>query len=172
MYYIEQQDEEGRVTLKKELLEWPEHIIEQDVVIETKVSSATMSKLLRKQEISALVERMQQIIGEQMKLAQAATDINNPASAIAWQLLNQYQEAVNRMMIEFDLVEKEKLNAPLLNVQQFIQPFQQEIGNLRNENQTLQQQLQAVQGQLSTILGAVGGGPRVPQQAGPVQRMG
>lgn len=168
-YYIMQQDPEGREVLKKELLEWPPHIIEKDVIIETKVSSSTMSKMLRKQEVSAVVERMSQIIGEIMGLAQVATDVNNPAASIGFQLMNSYQEAVNRMMLEFDLVDKEKLNPELMNGAQFVQQFQQEIMRLQNELAKKDQILASITGGNP---GGMPGGPGGPPQGGPRPPMG
>ena len=168
-YYITQQDEEGKETLSREFLEWPKHIIEKDVIIETKVSSATMSKMLRKQEMSAVVERRSQIIGEIMNLATVATDVMNPASGIAFQLLNSYQESVNRMMVEFDMIDKEKLNPQLMEVSQFVQQFQQEIQRLQGEVAQRDQMLASIVGQNP---GGMPGGQGPPQQGGGGQGVG
>ena len=119
--------------------------------------------------MTAVVERMSQIIGEIMNLAQVATDVNNPASGIAFQMLNSYQDAVNRMMVEFDMVEKEKLNPDLMQINQFVQQFQQEIGRLQGELAQAQQFIASITGQGAG--GGPGGPPGAPQ-GGPQQGMG
>ena len=78
-FYNMQEDPQG-VQMVSEFFQWPPETIEKDVIIETKVSSASMSKSLRKQEMVALMDKLQMYYDKLMQLAMAATDPMNPTA--------------------------------------------------------------------------------------------
>ena len=157
--FYSMQDPEG-TQMVEEFFQWPEGVIERDVVIETKVSSASMSKSLRKQELVALLEKLSQHYDKIMQLAQAATDPMNPSAMIAATLMDGLYTAMNDMLTEFDVGKKDALNPQLMEVtqvaqqiQQKMQEFMQQINQLGNQNQ----QLQAANAQLQGVLQQVQG---------------
>jgi len=167
VYYLEQEDEQGRQTLTQEMLNWPKHSIERDVIIKTKVSSASMSKSLRKQEMLALLEKIQSIYSEMMNLASAAADINNPAAPAAMELLKGYQKAVNNMMVEFEIADKEMLNPDLLQGVNLSVQYQQNMAQMQQQLQGAVQEIQRLQAELGIV-----SGPPGPPQNGPQPPMG
>jgi hypothetical protein len=152
-YYTMQEDPQG-VQMVEEFFKWPEGAIERDVIIETKVSSANMSKSLRKQELVALLDKLVPYFDKLMELSMVATDPMNPGAIIAAKLMNALHVAMNNMLTEFEVGKKDALNPELINelqviqqIQQAMQQMQQQISQLGAQNQQLQManaQLQAI----------------------------
>jgi flagellin-like hook-associated protein FlgL len=148
-----QEDPQG-VQMVEEFFKWPEGAIERDVIIETKVSSANMSKSLRKQELVALLDKLVPYFDKLMELSMVATDPMNPGAIIAAKLMNALHVAMNNMLTEFEVGKKDALNPELINelqviqqIQQAMQQMQQQISQLGAQNQQLQManaQLQAI----------------------------
>ena len=149
-YYKMQESPEG-MQLIEQFFSWPEGTIEKDLVIETKVSSATMSKNLRKQELVALVDKMGQLYDKMMQMAQVASQPMNPGAIHAAMLLNGMWTVVNDMLTEFEVGKKDALNPKLVEVSQVVQQIQQTIQQLQQQNQQLGQQNQQM-GQANTQL--------------------
>jgi hypothetical protein len=167
-YYIQQETPEG-INLVEQFFSWPPGSIEDDVVIETKASSSTMSKSVRKQEVVALLDKMPQIYETMMGMAQAASE-PSPTSMIAAKVLGGYQKTVDKFMREFDIGEKEALNPDLVqeaqvaqNLAQFVQQLQQQLQQMQGQLQ----QLQAESAQKDQILNDVFAGSQGPEMAGP-----
>jgi hypothetical protein len=166
-YYQMQEDEQG-MQLVEEFFQWPDGVIEKDVLIETKVSSANMSKNLRKQELVALLDKLLPLYDKMMEYAMVAADPMNPGALIATKLLNGIWITVNEMLTEFEVGKKDQMNPQLVEVTQVVQQIQgamqqmqQQIAQLGNQNQQLQManaQLQGMQGQ-----GPGMEGPPMPQ---------
>jgi hypothetical protein len=152
-FYAMQEDQQG-MQLVEEFFKWPEGAIERDVVIETKCSSANMSKSLRKQELVALIDKLVPFFDKLMQMSQVATDPMNPSAIIAAKLMNGLHVAMNNMLTEFEVGKKDALNPELISelqviqqIQQAMQQMQQQIAQLGNQNQQLQManaQLQAI----------------------------
>lgn len=158
-------------TIEPQLIEWPEGSIEDDVLIEVKVTSAQMSKSLRKQEIIALIDKLPQMYQLMMGMVQTASDPMNPAAMMAASLLRGYQVAVDKMLTEFEVSQKGTINPDLIQevqvaqqIQQVIQQLSQQVQGLGAQNAQLQQQLQ----QLQAFAGGGGVGPQGPGAAPPV----
>jgi hypothetical protein len=81
---------------------WEMGSIEDQVLIETKVSSATMNKQLRKQEALAFMDKFPSIAKTIMMFAQAATN-PSPVTGVARKLLVIYQGLIAQMAVEFDV---------------------------------------------------------------------
>jgi len=167
-FYSMQEDPQG-MQMVEEFFQWPPGAIERDVVIETKVSSASMSKSLRKQELVALLEKLSQHYDKIMQLAQAATDPMNPTAMIAATLMNGLYTAMNDMLTEFDVGKKDALNPQLMEVtqvaqqmQQKIQELMQQVGQLGNQNQQLQAANSQLQGIVQQIQGQGMAGQSMP----------
>jgi hypothetical protein len=160
-YYVESQDPQSAGMMEQMFLQWPEEAIEDAVLIETKVTSAQMSKHLRKQEVIALLDRIPQMYQTMMGMAQAASQ-PGPMSMIAAKLLNGYQQVANQFLTEFEVPKKESLNPNLVQEAQVAQMVAQQIQQLQGQVQSLGQQLQMAQGQPP---GIPGGGPPGPGMA-------
>ena len=165
-YYTMQESPEG-VQMIEEFFKWPAGAIERDVIIETKVSAANMSKSLRKQELTALLDKLIPYFDKLMQLAQIATDPMNPSAIIAAKLMNGLQVAMNNILTEFEVGKKDVLNPELVNelqviqqIQQVLQQQQQQIAQQSNQLAAQGKQLQMANAQLQGI------GPGGPQAAG------
>jgi hypothetical protein len=165
-FYQMQEDPEG-MQMVAQFFQWPKEAIEKDVIIETKVSSASMSKNLRKQEMVALLDKLNQYYQQLMQLAMAATDPMNPTAVIAAHLMNGLYTIMNDMLIEFEVGKKDALNPQLIDEAQvdqqrqaYIQQLMQQVNQLGAQNQ----QLQAAYAQLQAT---VGGGQQAPGQPMP-----
>jgi hypothetical protein len=157
-YYVMQEDEEG-IALAEEFFAWPDEAIEDEVIIETKVSSRTMSAMLRKQEKMAWLDKIPQLYQTMFQLASMAAE-PTPVAMIAARLLNGYQKIVDSVMTEFDLAKKEELNPDLMKeipiaqniakamaeMRQALQQAGQQVEQLQMENAQLGQALQAGMG--------------------------
>lgn len=168
-FYAMQEDPQG-MQLIEQFFQWPTGAIEKDVIIETKVSSASMSKSLRKQEIVALLDKMIPYYHELMGLAEVASNPMNPMAMIAVKLMNGLYELMNDMLTEFEVGKKDSFNPELMQemqvvqqIQQAMQGMQQQIHQLANENMQLQ----------AANAGVPGGGAGQPgMDGGPMQAPG
>jgi len=161
----------GMTAMNEINITWPEGSIEDNVIINTKVSSATMSKNIRKQETLAMLDKVPQIYQGLMQFAMQAGSPNPQAPGlplISLSLLNGYQKVFNDFLTIFDVPAKEQINPPLVQEaqvaqqinQQFMQ-LQQQMQQLAMQNQQLQQQLQYYAG------GQPQGGMAQPPQGQP-----
>lgn len=167
-YYNMQETPEG-IQMVEEFFNWPDGVIEKDVIIETKVSSASMSKNLRKQELVALLDKLLPLYDKMMEYAMAASDPMNPGAIPAVKLLNGIWVTINELLTEFEVGKKDEMNPRLVEeiqvvqqIQGVMQGMQEQIGQLGNQNQQLQianAQLQGMQMQ----------GPPMEGQAMPPQ---
>ena len=143
--------------LESEILQWPDGAIEDSVFIETKVSSATMNKQLKKQESLALVDKLPQVFGFMMQLTEAATT-PSPVSPMAADILTKYWQAVKTWYSDFDLNEAKLLPdvTSAIQIGQMFQQVMEQNNKLMQQNQQLMQQ--------SAMLGAAlqGGAPPGP----------
>lgn len=160
-YYIQQETPEGQQLLQQ-VFQWPDVTIENAVFFETKVSSASMSKMLRKQELTSWVDKMPQLYETMMGMAQSALDPMNPAAMVAGKMLIGFQQAVDTMMTEFDLGKKEVLNPDLVTEVQIAQQIQAKMQELTQQVQQLGTQLQSVQAENAQLKAFMGQGPGVP----------
>lgn len=151
--YYKMQGNPESLQLVEEFFQWPDGVIEKDVLIETKVSSASMSKNLRKQELVALLDKLLPLYDKMMQFAMVAADPMNPGALIATKLLNGMWVAVNEMLTEFEVGKKDQMNPQLVEVTQVVQQIQgvmqqmqQQIGQLGNQNQQLQMANAQLQG--------------------------
>ena len=175
-YYVMQENPED-VQMLEAFFEWPAGSIEKDILIETKVSSASMSKDSRKEEKMAVVEKLPQFYQTLMGMAQVAVNPMDPMASVAVKLIGGYTEALDSMFTEFEIGKKDVLNPDLVQevqVGQVIQQLEMENSQLSSQNQQLQTsnaQLQAVIGQGQPVAGPPGGAPGVqgsmPMGGGP-----
>jgi hypothetical protein len=165
-YYMQESPEGAQMT--QQFFQWPEGAIEKDVIVETKVSSANMSKNLRKQEMVALMDKLNQYYQQLMGLAQAAVDPMNPTALIAAHLMNGLYTLMNDMLIEFEVGKKDALNPQLMEVTQVAQQINAQMQQLMQQVNQLgaqNQQLQAANAQLQAV--AAGQQPGVAGPPGP-----
>ena len=170
--YLDASDKDNKFYLQEMAFSWPKGSLEDSVLIETKVSSSTMSKNVRKQEIIALMDKMPQVYEVLMGLAQAAVTPNPQAPAasmIAAQLLMGYQKVVDRFMTEFEIAHKDMINPDLGGMIQVGQQINQYIMQLTQQNQQLSQQVQQLQSQLQP---PPPGGPQAQMGGAPVAQPG
>ncbi|MBU1778018.1 MAG: hypothetical protein KJ899_15440 [Gammaproteobacteria bacterium] len=166
-YYVESIDQNSRMALEQAILNWPEEAIEEAVIIETKVTSAQMSKNLRKQEVIAMLDRIPQLYMTMLQMAQGATQ-PGPMAMISLKMLHGMQTIVDRFLTEFEVPKKDQLNPDLLQEVQVAQMVQQQMAQMGQQVQQLQQQLAAATGQLNPGGGPGGpSGPPGPQQGVP-----
>lgn len=161
-YYIESLDQQSQQEMQRMLLEWPDDAIEDAVIIETKVTSAQMSKHLRKQEVVALLDRVPNMYKTMMEMAGAAAQ-PSPMAPIAAKLLNAFQDVVDQFLTEFEIPGKEILNPQLVQEAQVAQMVAQQMQQMQSQVQQMGSQLQQAQGQLAALQG---GGGLQPQMAG------
>jgi hypothetical protein len=141
--YYAQSDPEGVAILEEKVFSWPARAIEDDVVIETKVNSSTMSKSTRKQEMVALLDKMPQIYQTMYQMAQMAADPMNPAAIVAAKYLDGMRKTVDMFFMEMEVGPKDQLNPEL-------------AGGLIEQNMAqLQQMVQELQGQLQQASGEI-----------------
>ena len=97
-----QEDPEG-IQLVEQFFQWPDGAIERDVIIETKVSSSSMSKSLRKQELVALLDKLVPYFDKLMSFSQVATNPMDPNALNAAKLMRGLYTAMDNMLIEFEV---------------------------------------------------------------------
>ncbi len=128
-----------------ELVQWPDGFIEDNIIVETAVTSANLNKTLRKQEKLALADKLPQVYQFMLTLAQAAST-PGPLSFFAQKLLVGYAAAVKDWLIEFEIENVDEIMGNLegaLNAGQvFTQALaqaQQQMAQLQSDNTALAQ---------------------------------
>ena len=165
-FYSMQEDPEG-MQMVEQFFQWPEGAIEKDVVIETTVSSANMSKSLRKQELVALLDKLIPYYDKLMQMAQVAANPMDPTALIAVKLMNALGLAMNNMLTEFEVGKKDALNPELMNEIQVIQQIQQTIQQLMQQNNQLAGENQQLQASVAQLQGIPPEGQGMAQPPGP-----
>jgi hypothetical protein len=162
--YLDTRSDIERKQLDEYMITWPEGSIEESVFIETKVSSATMSKNARKQELVALMDKFPQL---QQTMMQFATLVVNPSQGPGMQMLGlkmlqSFWKLMDMFMVEFDIPNKEMLNPPLVEEAQVYAQIQQQFIQMVQQIQMLQQQLTQVQSAAPAGQAEAGMAPQAP----------
>jgi hypothetical protein len=170
-YYLESQGPEASQRMQQMFLEWPDAAIEEAVVIETKVTSAQMSKHLRKQEVIALLDRVPQVYETMMKMAQTAST-PGPMAMIAAKALNGMQDVFGQFLTEFEVPNRDQMNPDWVQEAQVAQMVMQKFNEMQQQLQGMGQQLQNKDMQIAQMQGGmppgVQGGPmQGPPMGGP-----
>jgi hypothetical protein len=154
--YYAQADPEG-MQLVEQWFNWPDGDLEDQVLIETKVSSATMSKMTRKQEVIALLDKIPQIYQAIMQLGQMAAEPGNPMGIISVKLLGGLQAIFDKFLKEFDVGEREELNPDLIQEVQVVRQIQEAMAQMQQAIQQAQQANANLQAENAWLKGV--GGP-------------
>lgn len=172
--FLQQEDQMGQ-EMTSYWFNWPDGSIEDEVVLETKVSSSTMSKMIRKQEIVALLDRMPQLYQTMYQMAQMASDPMNPANMVAIKYLEGMRLTADMFFKEFEVPNKEQLNPQLAGgiYEQNMQQLQGMVGELQGQVQQMQQAGQALQNEvaqkdqeLTALKSGLAGNPSVVPEMG------
>lgn len=176
VYYI-QQEEDGGASLQERILnEWPQGAISDSVIIETKVSSSTMNKNIRKQEKLAMVDKAPQLY--QTLAGMITQGLTPQPSAPVWlKLAGAFQNLMADMFQEFEIANQDVVNPDLkedINFgQSVIQPLLAQAQQLTAENEQLKSFIQ----EFSKGAGGLGKtgkaqgqqGPGSPEQVAPTE---
>ena len=164
--FIKSQDEFGQQA-DADLLTWPEGTIEENIEIETRISSATINRDLKKQEKLALVKQLPEVMNFMLQLGAGAADLNNPAAPMAIDMLTMYAEAVDDMMREFNFqnmsgqaikfVADLQIGIKQAQALQEAQQAMQENAQLKQQNAAYQQQAQGLGGQVESLTQGLAG---------------
>ena len=132
------------------LFKWPEGVIAQNVMIQTRVTSKTINKDIVKQEALTLTQTLPEIINYVLQLAQAAVPVlpngqPNPAASVARDALFFYAQAVDDMFAKFKVPSNIKIVTLIAALDLGIQ--EAKSGTAAQLNQ-VQGQLQQAQGQI------------------------
>ena len=150
-----------------ETLAFPDMAMEESVIVETKVSSGTISKELRRQEIAMIAERFPQMAQQVLGMATAAGNVG-PAAMIAEELLKVYMGIVKEFLVEHEIDNAQQVGATLEGAASVGVQMARAIVQL-------QTQLQQTMGGMGAPGGAAPGqapGPQGAPGAGPQQGMG
>ena len=169
-YYLKEETPDGMTTLPG-IMYWPDQDITEQVYVETRVSSSTMNKNMRRQEKLAMADKIPQVYMTLSQMLQQAV-MPSPMSAIMLKLVQGYQVIIDDWLTEFDISHKEQINPNL----------SQEV-NIAGMVQALMAQNQALMAQLngsppgqgpggSGKPGVPGGGPGGPGGPGPPSGQG
>lgn len=159
-YYLRDVNNSGRA-------EWAAAALEERIFIETKVSSTTINKNLRKQEALAMVDKIPQVYMTLSQMLQQAVT-PSPMSAVMGSLVQGYQLVLDEWMKLFEIPNRELLNPDLtgaVDYGQMVYQLQQQNQMLQQQNMQLGTQLQMLQGPPPGVAGPPmppGGGPGVP----------
>jgi len=178
LYLTFNRNEDGSNAWEEISVNWPEGSFEDSVVIKTKVSSSTMSKNMRKQEVIALVDKMPQIYEPLTNFAMMASMPNPQApgqAIIGLSLLASYQNVIDKFLTEFEIADKKVVNPPLVQEAQVAKQIndqfmalQQQLQQCVAENNNLKMQLQQIQGGPPPGMAPNAGPPPGPQGPGPM----
>ena len=142
-----------------EILKWPKEAFEESIIVETRVSSQSMNKQMRKEEAMALLDRMTELYDRIMGYAEAATTLG-PLAPVAEKVLRGLQFAINRMMEEFDVAYADLINPDL---QEEI-----DVGQMFSEyKQNMEQRVAMLEGQLAAATQSKQGAPPMGGPPGP-----
>lgn len=153
------------------VFQWPDELLEESVIVETKVSGTKISREMRKQEVLALLDRMPQVYQVMQGLVQAAAQPGNPIAPVAQQMLLGYQTLVNEFMLEFEVPHRETLNPNLLGALNYGQMVAQQMGQMQQQIMQLQQRLATSGPQAPGAMGNVPPGVGGPQAPGGMGQM-
>lgn len=169
IYYMGDLEPDGQQAMKKLMIDWPQGVIENDVVVETRASSAHMSRVARKQEAVALMNQLPMYQDKMMQLATVAVDAMNPAAPVANQLLVGLHYTLNELLTEMEVAGKQKINPDLGKAIDFGQKVQQAIQQITQERDMLAQRLSMYEGGGAGPPQGPPGGQGVPGQSGSPQ---
>ena len=136
-YYVAALDE-GTAAMLEQTLRWPDEFWEDQVIIETRVSSQNMSRSMRKQELLALTDKVVQLTQPLMEMATAATT-PQPTAMIAEQLVKLVVAHAKDTLKEFD-----SPYADMIDVTGAIDAgkmYQQQLQQLQSQMQQMGQQM-------------------------------
>jgi len=102
--FIDAQDEELGEMMKAMTIEFPPGYWKDQIIIETKVNSQTMSKAIKKQEILAMVDKLPEIFNGAAEMGSVAVE-GGPLAALAGNFLDVYDLVLNEFLAEFDMQE-------------------------------------------------------------------
>jgi hypothetical protein len=102
--FIDAQSPEEASMLQAMLVEFPPGYWRDQVILETKVNSQTMSKAVKKQEALAMVDKFPQIAETLLSLGEAATS-GMPIAPIAGNALDVFDLVLVEWLTEFELPE-------------------------------------------------------------------
>ena len=157
-FYLKEDTEDGMTVIPGQI-RWQDGAIETQVFIETKVSSGTMNKNLRRQEKLAMVDKIPTVY---MTLSQMISQavMPSPMSAVMAKLVTAYQIIIDDWLTEFEIANKEQINPDLTQEVQIGQMVQQ----LMQQNAML---MAALQGGAPPGPGGPGAPPGPPGPGGP-----
>jgi len=166
------QQEQTQAVLLKEMLNWPSEFWEDQVIVETRVSSQNMSRSMRKQELLALTDKVISMTKPLMELVSAATT-PSPMSLIAEKLVKLVTAHAKDMLTEFDsphaaMIDMEgELNAGK-QLFEIIQQLQQQLQKMQGQMQQMDQAGQQLAQENAMLKGQPPqGGPPPPAALGP-----
>jgi len=172
--YMQQEDQEGQ-QLTTEWFKWPAEAIEDDVLVQTTVSSATMSKMIRKQEIVALLDRMPQLYQGMYQMAEMASNPMNPAAMVAMKFLEGMRVTADMFFKEFDVGRRDTLNPELSGgiyeqnmqkLQGMVQQLEQQLQQMQQAGQGMQMELAQKNQELQSLQSGLAGNPAVVSRMG------
>lgn len=175
-YYIQARaPQDGQMV--QAFLQWPQEYWKDELILETAVSSQSMSRDLRKQEWLALVDKMPQVFGQMMSFAQAAVE-GSPLSPVAVKMLAWYTRyCIQPWLQEFEVAGSEFVDfGEEMQVgqmfAQMVQELQAQVEQLQGEVEAGQRSAAEAQGLLDHVtrsfVEATGRvPPPPPPQAGP-----
>ena len=115
----------------------------------------------------ALLDKLIPYFDKLMQMAQVATDPMNPSAYIAAKLMNGLYVAMDNMLTEFEVGEKDKLNPELINEIEVLQQIQMQMQQLMQQVNQLGAQNQQLQAANAQLQGIAGQGQPVPGAPGP-----
>jgi len=184
-YFLESKSPEDQ-QLIQEVITWPKEYWREQVIIEPAVTSQTMNKDLRKQEMLAIVDKWPQIVEQLMTMVQAAT-APDATAPVALKLLNyQIKFVLKPFMKEFEIYGDDVLDfgeeiqigqqfqQAMEQAQQQIQGMEQE---LEGKNDQLEEAIRVLNHQLRQFVAATGKVPQPPptgksKTTGPIETQG
>jgi hypothetical protein len=90
--------------MEEQIVKFPPGYWKDQVLIETKVNSQTMSKAVKKQEILAMVDKLPEIFQGAASMGAVATE-GSPMSPLAGDFLNVYDLVLKEFLSEFEMPE-------------------------------------------------------------------
>ena len=163
-FFIDAQDEETAAMLKSMTIEFPPGYWKDQIVIETKVNSQTMSKSIKKQEILAMVDKLPQIFQGAAEMASVAVE-GGPLAPLAGNFLDVYDLVLNEFLAEFEMPEVRN-ELDIDGSKMAGEAIQNTINSLTQIIQQLQQRIVDDEAQLVDIGGEVSEEPPAGMELG------
>lgn len=145
-------------TVRSQYVSWPAGYWGEQIGFKTRVSSQTMSRDIRKQELLALLERLPQIMQGLLPLAERAI-AGDPLSMLVGQLVRSYIWMIQDFFEEFEIAAGGELEDGMFSAMAIGDQYAQIVGDL-------QKQIGQLQGQLNKLLGPPPGMVGAPPGAG------